>query len=122
MSEGSNWEAVIFAGHHKLDNLILLIDYNKLQSFGSVKDTLDIEPLREKFKSFGWNVNEIDGHDYIQIEKVLLRAKKSKQKPSCIIANTIKGKGISFMENKVEWHYKSPDIMEYNIAMNELEK
>ncbi len=121
MSEGSNWEAILFAAHHKLDNLILIIDYNKLQSFGSVENTLRIEPLSEKFSSFGWNICEVDGHNYEQIEKALLKAKKYKGKPNCIIANTVKGKGVSFMENKVKWHYKSPNDKEYAVAIKELE-
>ena len=120
MAEGSNWESILFASHYKLDNLTLIIDYNKLQSFGSIENTLKLEPLREKFTSFGWNVIEIDGHDYQQIEKALLSSKKFNGKPNCIIANTVKGKGISFMENKVEWHYKTPNIEEYDIAIKEL--
>lgn len=121
MSEGSNWEAILFAAHHKLDNLILIIDYNKLQSFGSIEKTLRLEPLKEKLKSFDWNVYEVDGHNYLALERVLLKAKNFKGKPNCIIANTIKGKGISFMENKVVWHYKSPSVKEYEMAIRELD-
>ena len=120
MSEGSNWEAILFASHHKLDNLILIIDYNKLQSFGTIENTLGLEPLKDKFLSFGWNIVEIDGHNHKNIEQALLDGKASKGKPSCIIANTVKGKGVSFMENKVEWHYKSPNKKEYNQAVKEL--
>ena len=120
MAEGSNWEAILFASHHKLDNLVLIIDYNKLQSFDSIEATLKLEPLRDKFMSFGWNIFEVDGHNYQQIENALLKAKSITGKPICIIANTIKGKGISFMENKVEWHYKAPSNKEYNIAIREL--
>ena len=120
MAEGSNWEAILFASHHKLDNLVLIIDYNKLQSFDSIEATLKLEPLRDKFMSFGWNIFEVDGHNYQQIENALLKSKNISGKPICIIANTIKGKGISFMENKVEWHYKAPSNKEYNMAIREL--
>ena len=120
MSEGSNWEAILFAAHHKLDNLILIIDYNKLQSFGSVDSTLGIEPIKDKFLSFGWNVYETNGHNYKSIEQVLLNCKAAKGKPKCVIANTIKGKGISFMENKVEWHYKYPNKIQFEQAVKEL--
>ncbi len=120
MSEGSNWEAILFAAHHKLDNLILIIDYNKLQSFGSVDSTLGIEPIKDKFLSFGWNVYETNGHNYKKIEQVLLSCKATKGKPKCIIANTLKGKGISFMENKVEWHYKYPNKIQFEQAVKEL--
>ncbi len=120
MAEGSNWEAILFAAHHKLDNLILIIDYNKLQSFGSVDSTLGIEPIKSKFLSFGWNVYETNGHNYKKIEQVLLSCKATKGKPKCIIANTLKGKGISFMENKVEWHYKYPNKIQFEQAVKEL--
>lgn len=120
MAEGSNWEAILFAAHHNLNNLILIIDYNKLQSFGSIKSTLNIEPLREKIESFGWNIYEVDGHNYKELEKNLLKAKCSTKRPSCIIANTIKGKGISFMENKIEWHYQAPSQKQFKIAIKEL--
>ena len=120
MAEGSNWEAILFSSHHKLDNLILIIDYNKLQSFGRVSDTLSIEPIKEKFISFGWNTLEVNGHHYNSIEKAILKCKNFKGKPNCIIANTVKGKGISFMEDKVEWHYKAPSYNEYKLALKEL--
>ncbi len=120
MAEGSNWEAILFSSHHKLDNLVLILDYNKLQSFGRVQDTLSIEPIREKLISFGWNTQVIDGHNYRSIEHALLKCKKLKGKPNCIIANTVKGKGISFMENKVEWHYRCPNYDEYNKSLEEL--
>ena len=87
MAEGSNWEAILFASHHKLDNLVLIIDYNKLQSFDSIEATL-LEPLRDKFASFGWNIYEVDGHNYQQIENALLKSKNISSRPICIIANT----------------------------------
>jgi len=118
--EGSVWETAMFASHHELDNLIGILDYNKLQAFGKTKDVLNLEPLRKKWVSFGWQVKEIDGHNFKQIEKVLSKAPFKKNKPSIIIAHTIKGKGISFMENKLEWHYKSPSKEEYLFALKEL--
>ena len=121
MQEGSNWEALMFASHHNLNNLIAIIDYNNLQSLRTVEDTLQIEPLKFKLESFGWNVYEIDGHSYEEIYLSFLKAKKSAKKPSIIIAKTIKGKGLSFMQNKVEWHYKSPNEKEYLLAKDELE-
>jgi len=118
--EGSVWETAMFAAHHKLDNLAVIIDYNKLQAFGKTNDVLNLEPLREKWFSFNWQVQEIDGHNFTQIEKTLNNVPFEKDKPNLIIAHTIKGKGISFMENKLEWHYKSPNKEEYNLAIKEL--
>lgn len=119
LAEGSNFEALLFGSHHKLDNLILIIDYNNLQSLTTVEKTLNILPLDEKFKAFGWNFFEVDGHDHSVIHEVLLNI-PSNDKPTVIVANTIKGKGVSFMENKVEWHYKSPNDEEYIQALNEI--
>ena len=117
--EGSNWEAALFAPHHKLDNLVVIIDRNKLQSIHSTEDTLGLEPFVDKWQAFGWNVVNIDGHDHEQ----LISACNSKimGKPLCVIANTTKGKGISFMENQVLWHYRSPQDEEYESAMRELD-
>jgi len=112
--EGSIWEAALFAGHHKLDNLIAIIDYNKIQSLGTVQDTLDLEPFADKWRAFGWSVASIDGHDHNSLKKVLTSLPLEKSgKPNCIIANTVKGKGVSFMENKVLWHYRSPQGSEF---------
>ena len=108
LGEGSNWEAMMFAAHHELDNVIGIIDYNKLQSLTSVENTLGIEPLVDKFCSFGWEVKEIDGHNHIALNDALSSTPWSRKKPSMLIAHTVKGKGVSFMENSVEWHYKSP--------------
>jgi len=118
--EGSNWEAALFAPHHKLDNLIVIIDRNKLQSIHSTEETLGLEPFVDKWQAFGWNVVDVDGHDHEQ----LISACNSKMvgKPLCIMANTTKGKGISFMENQVLWHYRSPQGKEYEAAIKELEK
>ena len=118
--EGSNWESILFASHHKLNNLTVIIDYNKLQSIKSTSETLNLEPFPEKWKSFGWEVKEINGHDHDQINKSL-KNKSLKNKPLCIIAHTIKGKGVSFMENKTLWHYRSPQGEEFLNAKNEIE-
>jgi len=116
--EGSNWEAALFAPHHKLDNLVVIIDRNKLQSIHSTEDTLSLEPFVDKWQAFGWNVVNVDGHDH----QKLLDACGSMVtgKPLCIVANTIKGKGVSFMEDNILWHYRSPQGEEYNTAMQEL--
>lgn len=107
--EGSTWEAVLFAPHHRLDNLVAIVDYNKLQAFGTVKEVLDLEPLADKWRAFRWAVLEIDGHDYEQIEDALTSVPLEPGKPSVIIAHTVKGRGVSFMENRLAWHYKSPN-------------
>ena len=106
--EGSNWEAALFAAHHKLDNLLCIIDYNKLQSLTSIEATLRLEPLHSKFDAFGWAVQEIDGHDHQALTSALDRGSWPSDKPAMLIAHTIKGKGVSFMENRVEWHYRNP--------------
>lgn len=119
--EGSNWEAILFAAHHKLDNLVAIIDYNKIQSIGTVKETLNLEPFADKFISFGWEVKMVDGHNTDELKKALSSLPLKKDKPSVIIANTIKGKGVSFMEHKVLWHYRSPQGNEFEMALKELE-
>lgn len=106
--EGSNWEAFMFAAHHRLDRLTAIIDYNKLQSLGSVADTLGLEPLADKLTAFGWAVREVDGHDHKALSVDLSASRWEQGKPQMLIAHTIKGKGVPFMENKVEWHYRSP--------------
>jgi transketolase len=121
LDEGSNWEALMFAAHHQLDNLVVIIDYNKLQSLTSVADTLGLEPLVAKFDAFGWAVKEVDGHDLEQIESLLGSAPWRSGKPSVLIAHTIKGKGVSFMENKVEWHYKSPNAVQLKEAISQID-
>ena len=118
--EGSTWEAALFAPHHHLDNLIAIVDYNKIQSFGTVKEVLDLEPLAEKWRVFGWVVREIDGHDYGELDDALKSTPFESSRPSCIIAHTIKGKGVSFMENQLAWHYKSPDDEQLRLALAEL--
>jgi transketolase len=118
--EGSTWEAALFAPHHGLDNLIAIIDYNQIQSLGPVKEVLDLEPFAAKWKAFGWAVREIDGHDCAQIEGTLTNLPFEPGKPTCVVAHTVKGKGVSFMENKLLWHYRSPDAREMALALAEL--
>ena len=120
--EGSNWEAALFAAHHKLSNLIVVVDYNKIQSLGKVEEILQLEPFADKWISFGWDVKEVDGHNHGELIDVLDFDISKKKKPTCIIAHTIKGKGVSFMENKVLWHYRFPHEEEYMQAMKELEE
>lgn len=118
--EGSMWEAALFAAHHRLDNLTVIIDYNKIQSFGRTKDVLDLEPFGDKWKAFGWSVWECDGHNFDDIEMALVTS--SLGKPKCIIAHTVKGRGVSFMEDKLEWHYKTPtkeQVEESLVELNE---
>ena len=119
--EGSVWEAAMFASHHQLDNLIGIIDYNKLQAFGWTNEITALEPLKKKWQSFGWGVKEIDGHNFSQIEENLSQVPFEKGKPSLLICHTIKGKGVSFMENKLEWHYKNLSQAEYQKALKELQ-
>jgi transketolase len=122
LDEGSNWEAILFAAHNKLDNLIAIIDYNKIQSFGTVKDVMNLEPLADKFRAFNWEVEEVDGHSVASLHKTLLRFKSERTgRPKCLIAHTIKGKGVSFMENNLEWHYRSPSKQDVLQARKELE-
>jgi transketolase len=118
--EGQVWEAAMFAAHNKLDNLCVIVDFNGLQIDGHVNDVAGLEPLDKKFESFGFEVLKIDGHNFEEIEAALHKAKTVKGKPTAIIATTIKGKGVSYMENQVGWHGKAPNADEYKIAMDEL--
>tara|TARA_Y100000768_G_scaffold78522_1_gene55685 strand:+ start:221 stop:1024 length:804 start_codon:yes stop_codon:yes gene_type:complete len=120
MQEGSNWEAIMFAAHHNLDNIVAIIDYNNLQSLDSVDKTLNINPLNKKFTSFGWNVEEIEGHNHEGLKETLTLLKNQKGAPSVVIAHTIKGKGVTYMENNIKWHYKTPSYQEYIEAINEI--
>jgi transketolase len=119
-NEGSTWEAVMFASHHRLANLVAIVDQNKLQAFGYTDDVLNLKPLAEKWRTFGWAVQEIDGHNFREIERALLSVPFDVGQPSCIIAHTIKGKGVSFMENQLAWHYRSPNDEELQQALAEL--
>jgi transketolase len=118
--EGSIWEAALFANHYRLSNLTVIIDHNKIQSLDLCENTIELLSLSSKWKAFGWDIMEIDGHNHSQLGKAL--SIRESNKPLCIIANTIKGKGISFMENQVLWHYKSPQGDDYNNAIKELEE
>lgn len=120
MDEGSNWEAFLFAAHHHLDNLCVIIDYNKIQSYGNTNDVINLEPLADKLKDFNWNVVNINGHDHEQLKKAFDDFKNTTGKPTVIIANTIKGKGVSYMENELVWHYKSPNEEQFKQAMEEI--
>ena len=117
LDEGSNWEAILFSAHHKLKNLFMIIDYNKLQSLKSIEETLELEPLKKKMMAFGWDTVELDGHNHQELMKSI---HSSSDLPKCIIAHTTKGKGVSFMENKVLWHYKSPSNEELQKALEEI--
>ena len=122
IQEGQNWEAAMFAAYHKLENLTLIVDYNHQQLDGFLKDILDPAPLRQKFEAFGWEAVEIDGHNFEQIVPALERARAGKgSKPTAIVANTIKGKGVSFMENNPEWHGVAPKPEQVAAALAELE-
>ena len=120
MAEGSNWEAMMFASHHKLDKLVAIVDYNKLQSLTTVDKTLRIEPLVDKIRAFGWSVLEVDGHNHGELENLLGSTPWEALKPSLVIAHTTKGKGVSFMEDSVEWHYKSPSNDQLRQALEEV--
>ncbi len=120
LDEGSNWEAFMFASHHKIDNLIAIIDYNKLQSLTTISETIGIEPIVSKIEAFGWSVKETDGHDHNALRECLESTPWHTGKPSLLLTHTIKGKGVSFMENKVEWHYRSPNDKLLEIALNEI--
>ena len=118
LNEGTTWESLLFASFHNLNNLFIIIDYNKIQSLDFVKNVLKLEPLKKKIKSFNCNVEKIDGHNIKVIQKSLIN---KSNKPKVIIADTIKGKGVDFMENNVAWHYKSPNDEELDYAIRNLE-
>ena len=120
VQEGLIWEAAMSAAHYKLDNMVAFLDYNGLQIDGEVEKVMNIGPIVDKFKSFGWNVIEIDGHDFDQIFAALDMAKETVGKPTMIVAKTIKGKGVSFMENNAGWHGNAPSDNDLEIALAEL--
>lgn len=115
LDEGSNWEAILFAPHHCLENLVVIIDYNKIQSLGSVAEVMELHPLADKFRAFRWDVVEVDGHNHDDLRNVLSEAQPMRS-PRCIIAHTVKGKGVPFMENNLLWHYRSPSPTELHEA------
>lgn len=122
MQEGQIWESLLQAAHYKLDNLIVVIDYNKLSSFDNVNESMNLEPLSDKIKAFNFHVIEIDGNDMEQVVNALNEAYTVKGMPTAIISNTVKGKGVSFMENNPKWHSGAISNEEYEIAMKELER
>lgn len=121
LDEGSNWEAVQFAQHFRLSNLVAIVDYNKIQSFGSVAEVSDLHPLADKFRTFNWGVHELDGHDHAALKAALTGPPPLTDRPTVIVAHTIKGKGVSFMEGQLAWHYKNPDAAQLEAALAELE-
>lgn len=120
LDEGSCWESILTAGNFRLDNLVAIVDYNKIQSFGTVKEVMDLEPLSAKWQAFKWNVREVNGHDVGELTRTLASTPFAVGMPSVVIAHTVKGKGVSFMENRLEWHYKSPDADQLERALEEL--
>ncbi len=122
MDEGSNWEAALFAPQHALDNLVAIVDYNKIQSFGSVAEVLELAPLADKWRAFRWSVRVVDGHDYGAIKAALSSLPWEPGRPGVLIANTVKGKGVSFMEGRLAWHYRSPDAKQLADALAEVER
>ena len=120
LEEGQVWEAAMFAGHYKLDNLCAFVDNNNLQIDGAIDTVCSPYPIGEKFAAFGWNVLAIDGHDFDQIEAACKKARECKGKPTVIVCKTVKGKGVSFMENMANWHGVAPNAEQYEAAVNEL--
>jgi len=120
MDCGTTWESALFASHHKLDNLVVIIDYNKLQAFGKTNEVLNLEPFAEKWRAFGWVAYEIDGHNFDELLETFQKIPTVENKPHVVICHTIKGKGISFAENKLEWHYYNLTSELYERAKNDL--
>jgi transketolase len=121
IQEGQIWEAAMSGAFHKLDNVVALVDYNGIQLDGFVKDIMEVAPLAEKWRAFGWFTQEIDGHDFAAIRKALEQAQATKGRPSCIVAHTVKGKGVSFMENNPKFHGTAPTPAEAELALKELQ-
>ncbi|GHO99115.1 transketolase [Reticulibacter mediterranei] len=122
LQEGSNWEAAMSAAHFQLDNLVVIVDRNRLQQGDLTERTMHLDPLADKWRAFGWSVQEVDGHDHAQLLDVFSRVPFESGKPTCIIANTHKGKGVSFMQDKAAWHHKVPNSEEFAAALKELEE
>ncbi|PZQ96575.1 MAG: transketolase [Cereibacter sphaeroides] len=120
LQEGSNWEAAMTAGHRKVENLTLIVDRNRLQQGAGTEETNGLDPLDDKFRAFGWQVEMVDGHDYPALLEIFSASPKGRGKPLCVIANTVKGKGVSFMENKAAWHHGVPNEAQFTQAMEEL--
>jgi len=121
INEGQVWEAAMSANKFKLNNLIAILDYNNLQLDGRCNEVMPLEPLADKWRSFGWDVKEIDGHNMCEILNVFYELKKHQEKPTIVIAHTVKGKGVSYMENQVDWHGKAPNEEQFKQAIKELE-
>lgn len=121
IQEGQVWEACMCAAHYKLDNLTAFLDYNGLQIDGNITDVMSPEPVTDKFKAFGWNVILVDGHDFEQLDNALAQAKEAKGKPTIIIAKSVKGKGVSYMENQAGWHGSAPNKEQRDQAIAELD-
>ena len=120
LQEGSNWEAAMTAGHRGLENLTVIVDRNRFQQGDSTENTVTLDPLADRWRAFGWAVEEVDGHDHAALLELFGRLPLERGKPTCIIANTVKGKGVSFMENRAEWHHKVPNADQYERGMEEL--
>lgn len=118
--EGSTWEAALFAAQHRLDNLVCIVDHNKIQNYGRVDEVLGLSPIDQKFAAFGWAVREVDGHDMEALVSALQAVPFETGKPSALVAHTLKGKGVSFMENTLKWHYQTPSAEEIAQAREEL--
>ncbi|MDE2184672.1 MAG: transketolase [Alphaproteobacteria bacterium] len=118
--EGSTWEAALYAGHAGLHNLVALVDYNKIQSFGRVRDVLDLEPLLDKWRAFNWTAEELDGHDHRGLAAALTPIPATGGRPTILMCHTVKGKGVSFMEDRLEWHYRSPTAEQLEQALAEV--
>jgi transketolase len=120
LDEGSNWEAMMFAATHELDGLVMIVDRNGLQGFGESEDVMRLEPLTSKLEAFGWAALKVDGHDVGQLRDAFSAERRRTAKPLAVIADTVKGKGVSYMEGKLEWHYRSPDAEQLACALAEL--
>lgn len=120
LDEGSNWEAILFAPQHRLDNLVAVIDYNQIQSLGDVSEVLELAPLADKFRAFRWSVREVDGHDHGAIRDALGAVPWEPGRPSCLIARTVKGKGVDFLENQLLWHYRAPNAPQLTEILKQL--
>jgi len=121
LNEGSNWEAILFAGHHRLDNLVAIVDCNGIQSLGSISEVLELEPLTDKFRAFGWHPVEVDGHNHDELKNAFDTVPNEEGKPTVILARTVKGKGVDFMENDLLWHYRSPNDTQLAEALSQLD-
>jgi transketolase len=120
LDEGSNWEAFLLAPQHRLDNVTVIVDVNGIQSLGSVSEVIELEPLADKLRAFRWSVREVDGHDHEQVQQALSTVPWEPGRPSCLLARTIKGKGVDFMENQLLWHYRNPDAAQLAEALRQI--